>query len=175
MDKIKNIKDTKNIYHCDDCQFSSHNKSDYHKHLSTIKHTLKTQEMKAAFPLFQLEELPLKRVRKAKATITTMMICEPTSKNCTIHPPNTLVCSSDLVIRGCRNQTPVIEELDYRDTTVSDRTGSWGNLSCGKKSTFLSLVPSRLDFSLGTLCLVVIYVFIAINGTLLYMFYTVGC
>ena len=124
------------MYHCDDCHFSSNNKSDYHKHLSTIKHTLKTQEMKAAFPTIQvalvtkpprpiedgsLEEQPLKQ-RKSKTTTT--VICEPIRKNCTENP-------SDLVDASDNN-------------------------------------------SAGTIFLVVIYIFIAINGTLLYMFYHVG-
>ena len=93
------------MYQCHTCHFSSNIKSDYQKHLSTIKHTLNTPDMKTTFPVLPntlslsipgpgpgpITNIPLyscphctKTYRSKNGLWHHSKVCIPTTESCTL-------------------------------------------------------------------------------------------
>ena len=196
MRKINQRNNTWNeyrMYQCNDCRFSSKNKSDYQKHLSTIKHTMKTREMKEAFPLIH-EPIRKSKKHEVKETLdeSDTMVCDLSNYICTQNPPSAKR-SWDLVVEGYGYQKPSDQNPPSAQGTVPSSLELSTSTKC---STFLSWPcyptilfdkpPCTSDTtsflrriletqpSPGTIGLVVVYILIAVNGTLLYLFYNIG-
>jgi hypothetical protein len=113
------------MYQCHTCYFSSNIKSDYHKHLSTIKHTLNTPDMKTTFPNTlslpgpgPITNIPLyscphctKTYRSKNGLWHHSKACIPTTESCTL-------ISEESTNSLTTKQIPELVEASYQETNM---------------------------------------------------------